>query len=652
VGRPKKARIVPRRAARPVPRAARPPWRTALVVLWWAAAAFLLVITALGVERKITWYLAVDQYGYLAFAHDLASGRIFHHWRPLDALGGNLPPRVDVMAQTYIWDAGRLYCRYAPGFPLLMAGWLLLFGDDGIHFLNPSVFIALLALVIAFQLRLLRSRWRALVGAALVVLFPTMLHLWALTLVRDLSAHLFALFGLYLLLPVRGRRLTPGRTAAAGVALGYAGTIRPDAVLYLFPATLVALARWHHERTRLRPALLGIAAGLLGVVLGLGPFLGYNWLATGNPLRPTQGMEIDRFLPGSGTPAPNATSGVGFPPGAWRGGTLDTVQGGGLRLENLPHILPGNISLLRQAYGDLLLGIALWGACLAFVRRRLLFLATVPYAVLAMLFFSCWARPDPRYLSGIYILLPMLIVEGTLGTLDLVRRLVRRDRESVARGIAFAAAGALLAGAVLFAPPSGRTALPMLAAILPFVGGAAALAQATWSHRRVALVAAPLLALMVVGLAGWRSYAGMQSRATFQRDEMLRARATFARAVERGAVVITSEDVGRPAENIDYYSGVANALYLTDLQRWRLNVPYAAGLLLRHRIPAYLLVPSSHVGREELLGALGKIFEVERVATIPPGRAIDYFVAAPFHRGVEMELYRIRHRNKRLAPRS
>src|SRR5262249_13311837 len=141
-------------------------------------------------ERKITWYLAVDQYGYLAFAHDLAQGRIFHHWAPLDALGPRLAKSVDVLSQTYIWDQGRLYCRYAPGFPLLLAGWLRLFGDDGAHYLNPTVFLALLTLALAFQRRAFHSRWRATVGVALIVLFPSLLHLWALTLTRDLATHL------------------------------------------------------------------------------------------------------------------------------------------------------------------------------------------------------------------------------------------------------------------------------------------------------------------------------------------------------------------------------------------------------------------------------------------------------------------------------
>ena len=93
-----------------------------------ATIAFL-VLTAVGIERQVSWYLAVDQYGYLAFAQDLLAGRILHHWPPLDALGPYIPEHVDVLTQTYVRDGGRLYCRYAPGFSLMLAGWMRVLGN-------------------------------------------------------------------------------------------------------------------------------------------------------------------------------------------------------------------------------------------------------------------------------------------------------------------------------------------------------------------------------------------------------------------------------------------------------------------------------------------------------------------------------------------
>jgi hypothetical protein len=611
--------------------------------VWWLGTAGILLLVMLAVERRITWYLAVDQYGYLTFAHDLAQGRVFHDWPLLPALRHGLPRRVDVLVQTYVYDDGRVYCRYAPGFPLVLAVWLRLFGDDGAHFLNPTVFLALLVLTLAFQARLFRSRWRAMAGTVLIILFPTYIHLWALTLTRDLAGHLSALIGLFLLLPGRARPLTPGRVAAAALAIGYAGSIRPDALLYAIPASLVAVARWYRERRRARGLVAGLAAATLGLVLGLAPLLAYNWVATGSPLRPTQGMEIEQFL--SPTPAPSPPvakrSRVAYPPGAWRGGTATPVQGGGLQLANLPYVLPGNIEALRFAYGDLLLGFAVWGALLALLRRRALFLVAVPYCVAALLFFSCWGRPDVRYLVGLYVFIPMLIVEGTLGTLDVVRRLARTGRAPLARGIAAAAGGVLLGGAALLEVPEDTGALPVLAVLVPGIVGTALLAAAAWPRRRIAALAAPTLALALGLTAVARTASALDRRASFQRPEMLRARATFARAVEPGAVVITTEDVGRPAENIDYYSGVAHALYLTDLERWRLPVAEAAYVFARARMPTYLFIPRRQPGREQMLADLRRLFTVELVADVPPEHAIDYFVAAAFHRGVRMELYRL-----------
>src|SRR5256884_280645 len=182
-----------------------------VAALWLAATAELLVLTALAVHEHTTWYLAIDQFGYLTFAHDLLHGRVFHHWPPLDALAARLPARVDVLVQTYVADHGRLYCRYPPGYPLLLPGWIGLLGDDAAHVLNPTIFLALLTLLLAFGTRLYRSRWWATAGVALVVLLsrPTQLLLCALTPVRDPATHLAALLGLFLLLPAGGAPRSP-----------------------------------------------------------------------------------------------------------------------------------------------------------------------------------------------------------------------------------------------------------------------------------------------------------------------------------------------------------------------------------------------------------------------------------------------------------
>jgi hypothetical protein len=176
---------------------------------------------------------------------------------------------------------------------------------------------------------------------------------------------------------------------------------------------------------------------------------------------------------------------------------------------------------------------------------------------------------------------------------------------------------------------------------VPALAGAGALATG-WLRRDVTAVVAPALALVLVVLAGWHLSPLLETSATFQQPEMVRARAIFARKVEPGAVVITTEDVGRPVENIEYYSGVAHALYLTDLQRWRLGVGDAAELLARGGMKPYLLLPKAQPDLDRLLDALGRRFAVELAADIPRPRALDYFVATRFNpEGIHMLLYRL-----------
>ena len=638
------------------------PWLQPLAIakwLVWGGATFaFFYYTAVGIERWITWYLAVDQFGYLTFAHDLLHGHIFHQWGPLPALERFFAARTDVLAQTYVYNGGRLYCRYSPGFPILLAGWIGLLGDDRAHYLNPTLYLVLLAVALAFQWRLFRSPWRAAAGTALIALFPTNMYLWGLTLTRDMAAHLFAFTGLFLLLPANGKPLRGWRLLAAGSALGFSSAIRPDAVLYLVPAACLLAVRWWHERRRHSRGGFVLATVALGagVLLGSSPMLAYNWAATGNPLLPTQGMELPLLPtppppppkpqpprappPGSPPAAPDAK--VGYPSPGWRGGTGSEVQGSGLRTRNLPTTLPGNWRFMLAVYTPLLFGVAVWGAAVATLVRPMLVVAAVSYAVVAFLFFSCWPRPDPRYLIGVWVLLPMLVVEGTMGTLDLVRLLWKRHKPELARGLAVLAAAVFLLGALLLQPQQVRGALATsVFLVVTLTAGVAAALAAFSPARRIAALAAPVMMLGLVWCKVSEVDAQAARRAPFQRAQMLEARANMQKLLEPNSVVISVEEVGRPAENIEYYSGVADALYMTDLERWHLEPAVAAMFLILDNKRPYLFIPSNQPNKERLLADLRKGLTVDLVADIPPQSAMAHFVAAPFHHGVRMELYRL-----------
>jgi len=102
-------------------------------VLCFVLAAILFALTGWSILQRVTWYLSAWQFGYVTFARDLAHGTVLHRSVMLDALRDVLPARTDALAQSYVWDHGRLYCRYAPGFPALLAVLIRLFGDGAVH---------------------------------------------------------------------------------------------------------------------------------------------------------------------------------------------------------------------------------------------------------------------------------------------------------------------------------------------------------------------------------------------------------------------------------------------------------------------------------------------------------------------------------------
>src|SRR5262245_61062275 len=297
---------------------------------------------ARSLQLRITWYLAVDQFGYLTFANDIVRGKIFHDWAPLKALHGYIPHPTDALAQTYVWDGARMFCRYAIGFPLILAAWLAAFGPDRVHYLIPFLFLVALVVLFVFQLRIFRSPWRALLGVVILTLCPlTWVQLWALTLTRDMAAHLVAFVGLLALLP-RSPGMFPGPRAmlVGGLALGYAASIRPEGPIYLLPAAGILFVQLTHPAAwrALRAAWPRLA---IGYAVGVAPGLAYNFAVHGNPFAPTQGMEIQNPFSAIGDWLTSSAWAAG-----WHGGTYAQVQGGGLRLSNLKRTLPGNWHIL------------------------------------------------------------------------------------------------------------------------------------------------------------------------------------------------------------------------------------------------------------------------------------------------------------------
>lgn len=593
-------------------------------------------------QGKVTWYLAVDQHGYYAFARDLLHGRLFHPWSPAGMLGDKLWPRTDVLAQTYIFDQGWIYSRYAPGFPILLAAWLGVFGESNVHALNPILFCVAMGLVATLVRKTTGSWWRGLAAASLVAICPTQIHWWGATLTRDVATHAVAWTGLCLLLPRFGGPLGGWRSVLGAFAVGFASSMRPDAALYLLPAALLVWRRLRHGGFReARGALLRLGLGWFAGVL---PILAYDLAATGSPL-PPQAIEIKPLLEQTSRALSDWLVPQAHAARGWHGGVWEPVQGGAWNPANFRRVFPLQIRAIQLAYGPVLLGFVVLGALVSFLVHRDLFLAAVPYAVASLLFFSCWVRPDARYLVGFHLFCATLLVEGVLGTIDLLRRLLGRGTGTLARflGVAFVV---LPVGGALFA---SRLVPALLGATWICAGTAAVAAAATlaWPDRRIVRFAAPALGLLAFVLAMRTDLGTIARNAGIQGPEVARARAVVQSRLPANAVVLTTEDVGRPQENLEIYAD-RRAIYLTDLQRWQEMRPVEAAFrLLRNGQRVFLLLPAGQPETARVLADLPaeNVLEVEQVETIPPKKAVEWFVAAPFHKGIELGLWEVREKD-------
>lgn len=505
-----------------------------------ALALLALLVATRGLVRHNTWYLASDQYAFLTFAADLQRGTVFHDPEALEiaAPQANQHFMLDARVQTYFWRDGKLYSRYPPGFPALLALAGLVGGELAQHWLNPVLYLTVMAVLGWLTWALLRSYDSALAAGTavaamwLILLLPTDIHLWGITVARDLPAHLLALLALL--------AASRGRLASAGFALGLACTIRPDAVLYGAP---LAALFWL-QGPRVRP----LAACALAFLVGASPLFAYNTITQGHPLAFTQGGEFRAVLGALLSPSL-----------AHAGLEISHVSGGAFRLANLPQTLPGNLRHVAGSLGWLLAGTAL-GAVFALRARRRLAAALLPYPALALPFYSCWGHPDPRYLAGVILcLLPVT----ALGVVLACRWIADERRGVVARVLVLLASALVLlrhrlpwpmpgAGGIATTAIAAALAVSALATLVPRL--------AAWLRRPLAL--APAVALATAALAVVFSSAG--STEPFQREQIMRARETLGTLIPPGSLVITSEALGRPAENISHYIG-AHAFYRGEL---------------------------------------------------------------------------------------
>lgn len=497
--------------------------------------AVALVVSFRGLERLNTWYLASDQFAFLTLASDLREGRLTREDWLYDFMPAREQRAYDAYAQTYRLQEGRLHSRYPPGFAVILAVAGAVFGETGEHGVNPLLYLVVLLLLSRLTFVALADRDTGVAyGAAaavpwLLLLLPTDVHLWGITVARDLPAHLLGLVSL--LLAVRGR------FGWSGFALGLGAVIRPDAALYAVAVGAVGLVRGRAGRA--------FSYGAVGFLIGALPLFAYNWAMLGSPLSFTQGSEFLYFL-GSLSIASAAHAAVEFVP-----------AGGGFRAVHFPGTMRGNLQLLWGSFGWFTLP-AMLAAGWGLVRAPLPVAVFAPYAVVGTVFYGFWGHPDPRYLAGVSLCLMPLVAMG----LVVACRRAADPGASVAWRVGALAIFILALGASFFdvGPAPGRTAT----ASAGLVTVTALLSVRASPTERLRFLAPIILPLLLLGIALAEVSRGTGWRDPYSRVQIERARRIVEQEVPPGSVLITTPALGRPGENITHYTGV-RAVYGGEL---------------------------------------------------------------------------------------
>lgn len=554
--------------------------RTGLVL---ALALLALVVAARGLERRTTWYLASDQFAFLTFADDLRHGTVFHDPTIVRRLAPTVPPnaKVDALFQTYIYQDGRLYSRYPPGFPLLLAAAGAIGGEYAQHVLNPILYLLLLALLGVGVGRLAGAGAGVGVMWAMLVV-PAEVHYWGITVARDLPAHLLALVAVW--------AAWRGSTTGAALTLGLAATIRPDAVLWGLAVGAVV-----PEGTR---SLGAVIRGGVAFLIGVAPLFAYNTITQGHPLAFTQASEFRDLLSATSAPA-----------------VVDLVSGGAFRLAHLKDTLPVHLRYVWTAFG-LLLVPALGALAVAAGRRSAIAAAFGPYALVAFVFYSCWGHGDGRYLVGVVL---CLLALTAIGLADACRWIATAGAR---RGVAVAVTVAVVVGAAWWRDGAER--------VRPLEVAAAGAAIASLALPPALAAVAPAAAFAVVGVT--RVVQGSGARDPFQASQVARAREAIEALVPSGSLVLTTPGIGRPGENISHYTH-ADAAYLGETKALRSSPARAARTVLGTGDDVFLLL-----GATDPLPFAGDIREVARrdAATL-----YDWF-ADPVRAPLGAVLYHVR----------
>ena len=381
--------------------------------------------------------LNADSYAYLIYARDLSRGSLFGEVGFYEIFKDRWPKdrSVDLHSGLRHLIDGRVYHGIEMGYPLFLAGAMVIAGPGAVYFVNPILFLwFIVVFYLAARRAFFKSPQRSMIAllSILVVLLipPDRLLSSATKIMRDIPPLTFIITAYYCLLIARRQDRYSGAWISVGAFfLGLAFLIRFHYIIMALPFFLYLIASLRSGAKKgLQMGAGYVLFGLMGLAVFSVPVIIRDQMVNGDVFF-TARIMLNYLLVVS---APSKLF------------SLDYFSSSGLWY----------LDYLTRVYGPVLIFLGTVGL-VAGLRNRAIRLLLVPSALLHFLIFAFFRYHHSRYLLPIYPVISCLIAYGIIVSLNWVLSITSRSHGSNLKNRLCRLAGASLLIYLIFLVVSG-----------------------------------------------------------------------------------------------------------------------------------------------------------------------------------------------------
>ena len=495
---------------------------------------FILLLLAAYVLLNYNALLNADSYTYLIYARTLARGslfgdagffEIFKDWWPAGR-------SIDLHSGLRHMIDGRIYHGIEMGYPLFLAGAMVIAGPGAVYFVNPILFLWLIVVFfLIIRLVFFESPYHELVALLSVLIMllipPDRMLSSATKIMRDIPPLTFMVTGFYFLLVSRRSDRHPGTWVFIGTfLLGLASLIRFHYMIMTIPFFIYLISSLRDPRRGLKMGAWVVLFAILGLAIFAVPVMIRDQLVNRDIFFTTR--VLLNYLIVVSAPSKLFAREYFSSSGLWY------------------------LDYLARIYAPCLIFLGMVGLVVG-LKIRAIRLLLLPAALLHFLIFAFFRYHHSRYLLPIYPVISCLIGYGIIVSLNWIISITSRSHGRNLRNRLCRLTGAILLIYLIFLGVSDRgpllstrNAVLLLFSIVLLIGSWLSVTRVDIRRLIFGLGGCLLFILVVrVGPSIIHPY-------SFNISDARRLKNEIEKHVPPGSLILSTRYL---KQNIDYYTG-------------------------------------------------------------------------------------------------